>query len=417
MSVTKSFLLSKLPAFKDRRRTITENQTVKDIIKLVLEAHEKNAWLYDKIGLYFIGADINQTCENLYQFCAANLKYVEESDKLQLVSVPQAMLTWGHCDCKGYASFICGVLAAIERKTGEKLHWEYCFASYKIEQRTPYHVFAIVETDSGPLWIDPTPGAANKIPVWWYKRTVKNSDMALQEVIGKIGDNADRVGALNAGVYYNQIPALKSDQQQVAANVLLSAVASNPNNQQTPIITQNLGPAVIQPPAPPADNTGVVPAPTTPKDNSKIMNTVLLVGGGLGLLYLLSEGGNKVGGKKKKRDVLPILLIGGALAYWWFTKDKPTAPAQDPNIQTNVPATTNGGGGTNPIPLNTGGRTAEAGFQINWLISNVPYYNITGINSLTNDEVAVVYHYEQGDMSLYSQVAAINSKYNLNFTR
>jgi len=238
VAVTKKFILEQLPKFRDERVLIAESQQVRrDIIPTLLRAHKENAWLYDKIGCYFIGDTIDETCANIYDFLKESLRYDEESDQLQTVAVPQALLTWGHCDCKGFASFACGVIDAVSRYTDSRIDWHYSFASYKFTERTPYHVFCVVDTDSGPIWIDPTPGAKGKTPVWWINKTVKTSDM-LEQVVGKIDNGGGyRVGATlsdstlqsrQASVYdfgttaAAPIPALSQDQQDLAASVLLS---------------------------------------------------------------------------------------------------------------------------------------------------------------------------------------------------
>ncbi len=133
MTVSKEFILSKLPPFTDKRITIADDQKVTDIIATMLNAHRRNAPLYDRIGLYFMGKDIAETCDKLFAFCKKNLVYKIEPGKLQKVQVPQGLLSNGNCDCKGYASFICGCLDAIKRSGKQLIDWEYCFASYEVK--------------------------------------------------------------------------------------------------------------------------------------------------------------------------------------------------------------------------------------------------------------------------------------------
>lgn len=166
MYVSKEMLLAQLPADRNEWVVIAADQRVKDIISELLDAYPEFAKYYDRIGTLFEGSNIRETCDNLYDFCKRELEYREEPEEWQTSALPAGLLTRGYCDCKGYASFIGGCLGAISRVTGEDIDWSFCFASYKIDQPTPYHVFIVVNTDDGPIWIDPTPGANDKEPIY-----------------------------------------------------------------------------------------------------------------------------------------------------------------------------------------------------------------------------------------------------------
>ena len=173
-TIDKDVILSVLPEYRNEWITVMQRQEVPHIMAEVFEAHKDFSKYYDSIGLLFEGSTIGETADNLYFFCKENIKYQEEGEDFQTTAVPAGILVRGHGDCKHYASFIAGCLAAIERKTGEKINWQYCFASYKLTQRTPYHVFVIVtEPDGSEIYIDPTPGADGKEPVWWYRQKVE----------------------------------------------------------------------------------------------------------------------------------------------------------------------------------------------------------------------------------------------------
>ena len=166
MRVTKELLLSVLPAYQNQWVTVTDSQDVNDIIAEIRKAHAANEKYYDLIGPLFIGDTVPQTFEKLVRFCNVYLPYSEESEDLQTVSTPQGLLTAGKCDCKGYASFIGGCLGAIKRMCGEKFKWHYCFASYKLFETSPYHVFVVAELGNQVYYLDPTPGSAGMVPVW-----------------------------------------------------------------------------------------------------------------------------------------------------------------------------------------------------------------------------------------------------------
>jgi hypothetical protein len=172
MTVSKDTLLRALPPYQDDWVMVKKKQEVRDIIAELEDAYPEFAEFYDKIGAFFEGSSIEQTCDNLYEFCKRNIQYREEPEEVQTSALPTGILTRGYGDCKAYASFIGGCLGAIGRETGNPIDWEYCFASYNILQKTPYHVFVVVHTDNGDIWVDPTPGAAGVQPVWQVLRRV-----------------------------------------------------------------------------------------------------------------------------------------------------------------------------------------------------------------------------------------------------
>lgn len=175
MYINKEYLLELLPPYRDAWVTISADQDVGDIITEVVESHKLNENFYDCIGGCFIGGGIDSTCDNLANFISENIAYKMESEHVQRVITPQGILTRGYGDCKHYASFAGGCLGAIERLTGEKIDWYYCFASYRLDESTPYHVFVVVSGPNGEIFIDPTPGAYGSVPVYSKDVRVKSS--------------------------------------------------------------------------------------------------------------------------------------------------------------------------------------------------------------------------------------------------
>jgi len=110
MTVTKEKLLDLLPPYTDEWIKVKEKQQVKDIIKLICERHLDFCSDYDLICSAFVGASLQDTCNNLYDFCAKNLHYKEESEEVQTVGNPASIIARGATgiDCKSYALFIGG---------------------------------------------------------------------------------------------------------------------------------------------------------------------------------------------------------------------------------------------------------------------------------------------------------------------
>lgn len=180
--MTKEILLSKLPQYRDEWLLINPDQTVKDIVHEVLEAHDEFAPYYDKIALCFDGKNTKEICDNLYAFLKQNIKYKEETEDWQTSALPTGILTRGYGDCKHYSGFSGGVLDALNRK-GYGINWKYRFASYKPFDSSPHHVFIVVNDNGKEIWIDPTPNANNLKPIWQTDKKIKAGNMALHRNI------------------------------------------------------------------------------------------------------------------------------------------------------------------------------------------------------------------------------------------
>lgn len=178
----KTEVLLALPEARGEVELINPSQTVPDIIREILDCHELFARDYDRIAKFFLADTITGICDKIIDFEETCIKYREETDKAQTVRSPAAILEMGEGDCKHFASFAGGVLDAINR-SGKKIKWCYRFASYRAWQRTPYHVFVVVwKKDGEELWIDPTPGAEGKVPV--YIQDEKIAVMPLYRISG-----------------------------------------------------------------------------------------------------------------------------------------------------------------------------------------------------------------------------------------
>lgn len=202
MQLTRETLLDVLPPYTDQWVLVKDNQEVSDIITEILTANDHFKGYYDALAPYFWTGDIRSTCEALFGFCKRNIKYQEETDVAQTSALPTGLLHRGFGDCKHFSLFIGGVLGAIERVYNEPVNWCFCFASYKIDQRTPYHVFVVCEMpDGGYMWVDPTPGASGSVPVWVICKRGDGSDcneMVTRETgtVGKVGNcGCSKVGS------------------------------------------------------------------------------------------------------------------------------------------------------------------------------------------------------------------------------
>ncbi|MGH7954837.1 MAG: hypothetical protein ACREOZ_02630 [Gloeomargaritales cyanobacterium] len=159
----KDDLLELLPPFKDEYIIIVDKQNTDDIMTTLLKAHAKWERQYDLIYPYFLAKTPVEVCERVFDFLKNEVPYTKETEGLQTLKNPTAILTDGETvDCKGYSLFIGGILDAVKRNTNLDYDWCYRFASYDKTQRLPGHVFVVMTLLEGELWIDPVFPELNK---------------------------------------------------------------------------------------------------------------------------------------------------------------------------------------------------------------------------------------------------------------
>lgn len=180
----KNILLGRLKSFGGNSKMIVRDQQVPDIISAMLSAHKMYAGEYDKISKDFYSGDGIQTAKKLFEFLKKNVKYSIESDKNQRIMSPAAILSLGKNDCKNYALWIMGVLHSLKKKglIDNKIY--YRFASYKLLDEIPHHVFAVIQDHSGnEYFIDPVLSTFNERKTYYHKID-KKPTMPLYSVSG-----------------------------------------------------------------------------------------------------------------------------------------------------------------------------------------------------------------------------------------
>jgi hypothetical protein len=176
-----------LPLYQNKRHVLIHNQSVGDIITGILQTHSKYTADYDKIAPSFAGRDAVQIARNVYDYLKKHTFYVIESDTRQTLRSPSAILALGQnprvgLDCKSYSLFIAGVLAAWQRR-GMNINWCYRFASYKIADKLPHHVFVVINPNTNhEIWVDPVLPVFNDKKQYHYK--IDRKPMALYTVSG-----------------------------------------------------------------------------------------------------------------------------------------------------------------------------------------------------------------------------------------
>ena len=142
-------LLNVLNPYNNNKKIIVENQDTDDIIKAILDGHEKYRSEYAKICQFFKGRNDKETAFKIWQFLKKNIQYIIESEEKQTIKSPAALLAQKYCDCKNYSLFTAGIL--------DNLNIPFCyrFASYKMWDKQPGHVFVVMYPGTSyEIWID-----------------------------------------------------------------------------------------------------------------------------------------------------------------------------------------------------------------------------------------------------------------------
>lgn len=180
---SRSEILRRLPAFNNEVKVLIKDQDTDDIIKAILKAHEAYKNDYDKICSLFYTGDEISTARNVFNYIKKNVKYVIESDDRQMIKSPSGIFSTPSSDCKNYALAINGIMDACRRKYGFDCDLYFRFAAYD-GTNTPQHVFAVMNTDKGEIWIDPVLDEFNedRQPNYYKDKKIKN--MALMALSG-----------------------------------------------------------------------------------------------------------------------------------------------------------------------------------------------------------------------------------------
>jgi len=219
----KNLLLGRLKPFGGNSKMLVRDQQVPDIISAMLSAHKMYASEYDKISQDFNSGDGVQTAKKLFEFLKKNVRYKIESDKAQRIMSPGAILSLGKNDCKNYALFIMGVLDSLKRKglINNKIY--YRFASYRLLDEIPHHVFAVIQDQQGnEFFIDPVLSKFNERKTYYHKID-KSPSMPLYSVSG--------------------IGAKKKAAKKAAAPVEQAAPAAKPKEKKKIVLKIALAPA------------------------------------------------------------------------------------------------------------------------------------------------------------------------------
>lgn len=223
--MNRSLLLQTLPVFENKNLVLKNDQSTNDIIKEILQAHNKYRSDYKKIAKFFLGHNDNQTAKNCYTFLKKNIAYVIDSGENQLIKSPSAIIATAKADCKCYSLFVAGILDA--------LNVPFCFrfSSYKDYDKTPGHVFIVMHPGKkNEIWIDAVLPTLNNRKQYTYK-----TDRMISSIsgIGKV-KSAKKIAKKAAGKTLGQ--KLKK-----GAKVVLKVAAAPARNAFLLLVKLNFG--------------------------------------------------------------------------------------------------------------------------------------------------------------------------------
>jgi hypothetical protein len=203
-------LMGRLGPFENKREMLTADQSTGDIIDAILEAHRRHAGDYSKISSFFNTGSRRETARKIFNFLKKNVRYVIEPGSKQTVKSPAAILATGYGDCKHYSLFAGGVLQNLG------IPFAYRFASYKIFDKQPQHVFVVVNPGTNnEIWIDPVVGEFDYKKPYTYATDRK---MALYSISG-IGATAQQRADLKAAKAAKKAAPTKAAKQAAQATV------------------------------------------------------------------------------------------------------------------------------------------------------------------------------------------------------
>lgn len=149
-------LLQKISPYNANKNLIVSNQTTGDIITGIIEMQQKYCNDYKKLLPYFEADNLEDTANNVFEYLKNNFKYVIESENLQSLRSPSAIISTGKkigIDCKQYSLFFAGILSEYIKKYNLKNKLYFRFAGY--EGKPIGHVFVyFLDDNKNEIWCD-----------------------------------------------------------------------------------------------------------------------------------------------------------------------------------------------------------------------------------------------------------------------
>jgi len=137
---------------KDENFVVYENADTTGIIEVILLADGQAAQYTQTVSPLFMGEDLEETCENVFDFIKDNIRYQKDPSGHEQVKSPGRLWEMKEGDCKSMAIFIASILKNLG------VPYVYRFAHYPngIEwDQDVNHVFVVADPWGKGIIIDP----------------------------------------------------------------------------------------------------------------------------------------------------------------------------------------------------------------------------------------------------------------------
>lgn len=150
----------------NKQKLVVLNQKTDDIIDLMMKGYNDSKKYFPVLKKYFVSN--GDTCQDIiikiWKYAMNRFIYYKEPASKQVVRTVARVVQDRYVDCKGYAQFFACACAACGLKVAFK------FTSYKDYDKTPTHVYTIVECKGKKIILD---GVTKKInyeaPFYYYR--------------------------------------------------------------------------------------------------------------------------------------------------------------------------------------------------------------------------------------------------------
>lgn len=129
-----------------------ENADTAGIIQVILLADGQAAQYTETVAPLFVGDDLEETCENIFDFLKKNIRYKKDPSGHEQIKSPGRLWEIKEGDCKSFAVFIASILKNLG------VPYVYRFAHYPNGiswDKDVNHVFVVADPWGQKIKIDP----------------------------------------------------------------------------------------------------------------------------------------------------------------------------------------------------------------------------------------------------------------------
>jgi hypothetical protein len=205
----------------------------KNIIEQILQDFELYKNQTQKIAYLFRKNDVLETCKAIFDFCRANIQYIEDKDGVQDIISPKALIYRGFGDCKSFSILVGSILY--------NLQIPFCFRFVSFGSQDVTHVYIYCQG----IKIDCTlPKFDLELPYLFNQDICMNTSRIASVNGAKVGlgpwTDFSNTTQTNTGFNWN---ALANSILQILPNVINP---NNPQNLNNPANAQALAQAISQ---------------------------------------------------------------------------------------------------------------------------------------------------------------------------